>query len=477
MSTLEITPTPVQKKFLQASEHIVFFGGGGGGGKTYALLVDNLQGVHDPDYFSVFFRTTTTEIDKGLWPEAKKLYDPLLKNSKGKYVGKAHINEQTKTITFPSGARTAFSYLELDKHADSWYGSEICREYFDEFQFRSPYQFEVLRSRNRSRAEVPVAIRCSLNPDQNHFVYQWVEPFLDEEGFPIKELSGKTRYYTILNDVLHTSWDEAELRERTGKTPKTYTYVPATVDDNPHVDPGYRDTLDALGEAKRKQLLMGCWHTNNSPCLYFKREWCQFVDKIPTDLRIVRGWDFASTTPHPGNPSPDYTACVKIGKDRPGNYYILDADRFRKSPGERDYEVMRIADEDGPDVVQILPKDPGQAGVVAFQEMIKKFIENGNVCKQDTSKGDKVIRFSPFSSAAQGGIVYICTKTFKPDMLQVFLKELEAFEGSKSTATRKDDLVDATASAFNYLCKQKVIPTFTLQRPNSPTMMSHIKGL
>ena len=61
-----LDPQPVQKLFLKAEERIVFFGGGGGGGKSWAILVDNLQGIHDPAYFSVFFRNTTVEIEKGL---------------------------------------------------------------------------------------------------------------------------------------------------------------------------------------------------------------------------------------------------------------------------------------------------------------------------------------------------------------------------------------------------------------------------
>ena len=161
--------------------------------------------MHDPAYFSVFFRSTTTEIEKGLWPEAKLMYMPLLQDENGKWIDKAHISEKTKTITFPSGARTAFAYLELDKHADMWYGSELSKIFFDEFQFRTEYQFDVLRSRNRSRANVTKGIRCTLNPDEHHFVYDWVKPYLDEDGYPIKELGGKTRYYLIINKVLPRS--------------------------------------------------------------------------------------------------------------------------------------------------------------------------------------------------------------------------------------------------------------------------------
>jgi len=442
-----------------------------GGGKTAALLFDNLKGIHDPDYFSVFFRTTTTEIDKGLWPAAKALYAPILKKN-DKYIKKAHINEQTKTITFPSGARTTFSYLEQDKHADSWYGSEICREYFDEFQFRTPYQFEVLRSRNRSTAKVPVGIRCSLNPDQDHFVYEWVKPFLDEDGYPIQNLAGKTRYYVILNSELKTSWDREALKAETGKNPKTYSYIPATLADNPYLDADYHDTLDALGEVKRKQLLLGCWHSRANDSLYFNRNWIELVDTAPKDVEMCRAWDLASTKPHPENPKPDYTAGVKMAKGRDGFYYILDADQFQMSPGERNREMAKIAKFDSDDCYQVVPLDPGAAGKVAYQELAKIFIEEGIICKADETRGDKIKRFEPFSAAAQSGLVRVVKSTFNPEMLEIYLKQLEGFTGARSHGSRKDDLVDATSSAFAFLCKKKVLPSFTLQSSNSPSLLA-----
>ena len=47
------------------------------------------------------------------------MYTPYLVDGNGKFIGQAKINEQQKTITFPSGARTTFSYLSNDKDADA----------------------------------------------------------------------------------------------------------------------------------------------------------------------------------------------------------------------------------------------------------------------------------------------------------------------------------------------------------------------
>lgn len=203
-------------------------------GKTWSILVDNLRFVDDPNYHSVFFRNTTTELETNLWPEAKKMYKPLLEYQsgplKGKYIGPSRIKDKDHTIIFPSGAICRFSYMQYDKDADAWYGAELSRAYFDEFQKVTEYQFHVIRSRLRSKAKFPSQMRCTLNPDQYHFVIDYVKPFLDEEGFPIKELSGVTRYFIIVKGVLYSSWDIKDLQEKfPDKVPKTYTYVPSTL--------------------------------------------------------------------------------------------------------------------------------------------------------------------------------------------------------------------------------------------------------
>ena len=163
------------------------------GGKTFSALVDNTKGIDDPLYSSVFFRTTSVEIEKSLWPEAKKMYHSLLfKDDAGKKPrGKAHINEKTKRITWPKGGTTDFAHLDTESAANSWFGIEVTRIYFEEFQFRKWDHFNVLRSRMRTMSSIPVGMRGTLNPDPDHFAYEFVERFIDEDGFPVKELSGK----------------------------------------------------------------------------------------------------------------------------------------------------------------------------------------------------------------------------------------------------------------------------------------------
>jgi predicted phage terminase large subunit-like protein len=243
------------------------------------------------------------------------------------------------------------------------------------------------------------------------------------------------------------------------------------------MEPEYKATLASLPPEQQRALLYGCWHYTSAANLYFNRNWIEMVDTAPKDIEMCRAWDLASTKPHPENPKPDYTAGVKMAKGRDGFYYILDADQFQMSPGERNREMAKLAKFDSDDCYQVVPLDPGAAGKVAYQELAKIFIEEGIICKADETRGDKIKRFEPFSAAAQSGLVRIVKSTFNPEMLETYLKQLEGFTGARSHGSRKDDLVDATSSAFAFLCKKKVLPSFTLSPTHSPTPISTLKGL
>jgi predicted phage terminase large subunit-like protein len=450
---------------------------GAGGGKTYGALCVNLLGIHDHLYFSVFFRTTSTEIDKGLWIDAKRMYMPYLVDVNGKFVGQAKINEQQKTITFPSGARTTFSYLSTDKDADSWYGTEINCAFFEEAQYRSGYQFDVIRSRNRSMSSIPKSIRCTLNPSPDSFIYEWVKPFLDEEDYPIKELSGKTRYFVVVEGALYTSWDEEELRLAWDKDPETYTYIPATLDDNEKLDsldPSYRKKLDSMPEAKRKQLLMGCWAATEDTGIFFKRESLKKCSSIPQGALYCRAYDLASTADDtPATKGCDATANILMCKTKDGYYYIMSGEHYRKRTGDRDNSIIQQGLRDGRDVHIVIPKDTGAGGGAAFEYLSKAITEAKLLPKKDVAVAtqSKLKKAEPFFTAVQNGLVFIHESGWDKTMLEVFYRELEYFDGiTRSTRTRHDDYVDAVASAFNYLNKARVFTVPKLTALNDPTI-------
>jgi len=62
-----------QEDFINTDADIVFYGGAAGSGKSYALLLDPLQHIHDPDYNAIMFRQNNTQLDGSLWPAASFL--------------------------------------------------------------------------------------------------------------------------------------------------------------------------------------------------------------------------------------------------------------------------------------------------------------------------------------------------------------------------------------------------------------------
>jgi hypothetical protein len=76
----------------------------------------------------------------------------------------------------------------------------------------------------------------------------------------------------------------------------------------------------------RSGLLGGNWKIRPAAGLYFKREWCAVVDEVSADLDMVRYWDLAATEKMALN-DPDWTAGIKLGRDRNGGYWLLDVVR------------------------------------------------------------------------------------------------------------------------------------------------------
>ena len=223
---------------------------------------------------------------------------------------------------------------------------------------------------------------------------------------------------------------------------------------------------------------------------YFLRQWVHKVDKIPLNTISCRGWDKATSEPSEVNPTPDFTASIKLHKDKDGRFFITgswhesnrDKDlevngKFRKRPGERDLCILNQAKSDGSDTHIVFPIDPG-AGKVEYIESSKKLAEEGFVVKSDPMPNNKskLTRFEPFASACENGLVSIVESSFgDKKTLEAFYKEMEAFDGERSTAHRKDDWPDALASSYNYLCRKKVIPKFELPTDSPSTPMADLR--
>lgn len=92
------------------------------------------------------------------------------------------------------------------------------------------------------------------------------------------------------------------------------------------------------------------------------------------------------------------------------------------------------------------------------------------------TQNGKLTRFIPFSSAAENGLVYIVKSTFNPATLEAIFKELEAFDGQRSSDHRKDDWPDSLASAFNYLSTARIVNIVARNQSTTSTLASEVIG-
>ncbi len=446
--TIEIRPQPgPQEAFLSSPADIAIYGGAAGGGKTWALLLDPLRHVRVPGFNGVIFRRETPQITNpgGLWDESRKLYP---------YTGAVSRDTVRDWLFPPHGTKIKFAHLQYDDTVQDWQGAQVCYLAFDELCHFSETQFFYMLSRNRSTCGVRPYVRATCNPDPDSWVAEYIAWWIDQEtGYPIPERAGVLRWFVRINnrifwgDTPDNLWQQVDgLLPRDDFLPKSVTFIPARLDDNPALtaqDPAYRANLLALTLVDRQRLLDGNWKIRPASGTMFRREWFQIIDadQVPLLSRKVRWWDGAATEPSDDNPDPDWTAGVLIG-EAAGHYYILDVQHFRKSPGATEAHMQQTAAVDGRTVEIGMEQEPGSAGKREAERFAKDLFK-GYAFTSLPSSGDKVVRAKPFSSACEHGLVSLVRGPWTQD----YLYELERFP-EKGT---HDDQVDASAGAFGHL--------------------------
>lgn len=485
----------VFKVIAEQKADFILLTGGRSSGKTELITMADLLFAHDTNFRSVKFRRTYKQLTRagGLWQKAAsqyKFFDAKPNKSDLKYV-------------FPSGAEVAFSYCDTMEDAESWRGSELSLIAFDEINHHEWEQITMLQTCLRSQADMHSMMIGTCNPDEQSWVYQLFLKgyYIDEEtGFPIEERNGDIRYY-IIDPVTEKPVFSHNLEffeenyphiirpvnpvtgEQMYVEPKKFCFFSLCIWDNPiaqKLNPKYVAELVALPPYKRDTQLYGCWTAKAQKNKMFKREFLRGLGnhpeygyetvELPTNRVTVRAYDLAYTEPSQANKYPDYTASIKMHKCSRGYYYIdggwhpelhdpvkddksqVVLGRFRKNVGVRDEYMLRQALYDGKNCTIVLPK-ASSAGKAEFEQLKVMFVNEGfKVVGAATGNAAnaKALRFSPFCSAAEQGLVFILKDTFKSEhTLELFLTELEYMEeGFKSSSKLKDDWTDSTGDAF-----------------------------
>jgi predicted phage terminase large subunit-like protein len=325
----------------------------------------------------------------------------------------ARWSEREKAWHFPAGASLSFGNLEHEDDKYRYQSSEFQFIGFDELtQFgEAAYRYLFSRLRRPRDSRVPLRLRAASNPGGAG--HDWV------------------RQRFLVEGAQH------------GRV-----FVPARLDDNPHLDrAGYVASLSELDPITRAQLLAGDWTVRQGGSI-FRREWFRFAEAAPPGLRKVRAWDLAATEPKPGA-DPDWTAGVLMGATPDRTFYVLDVRRVRTTPQGVEALVTRTAQADGRGVEVFIEQEPGSAGKALSQRYVGLLAGFHVRCERAT--GDKVTRASPLSSQVEAGRVYLV----RAPWTTAFLDELEGFP-----LAAHDDQVDAAALAFARLAARRRLAIF-----------------
>ena len=177
----------------------------------------------------------------------------------------------------------------------------------------------------------------------------------------------------------------------------------------------------------------------------FKRDNWIYVDAPPEGGgEIVRGWDLAGSKL---KTSP-WTVGVKMMRAFENDaIYILDVVRIRGEPHEVEALIKSTAKQDGPECVQSLPQDPGQAGKAQKWSYAK--LLHGMDFHFSLEANDKEFRARPLAAQQAVKNVYIVRGPWN----DAFVGEAALFPGS----TYKDQ-IDGASRGYTYLVREDIEP-------------------
>lgn len=267
---------PKQKQFMQARTRYVAYGGARGGGKSHVLRIKAIAGaVHYPDLRILIVRREYPELEQGLILPMKKMIPESL----------AVYNGTMRLFAFYNGSVIKFGHYGTGDDTE-YQGQEYDWIFIDEATQFTEMQFLTLGACLRGSLPVPRRIYLTCNP--GGIGHAWVKRlFVDR----------------LYNDA---------------EDPSEYTFIPATVDDNPHLlaaSPHYRRMLDVLPENLRRAWRDGDWDALSGvffPEFSADAHLIRPLRHIPRHWRRYRAIDYGL----------DGFACLWIAVDGTGRAYV-----------------------------------------------------------------------------------------------------------------------------------------------------------
>lgn len=230
-------PTPRQEQAHQVNADETFYGGAAGGGKSDYLLASVVtMALVVPGSVSVVFRRTFPDLARSLIPRLMERIPS----------GVAKWNATEKVWKFRNGSRVELAQLERESDVLKYQGAEYHLVCFDELTQFTEYQYLYLLSRLRAANKV-----------RDHLATMGLRPRMIGAANP----GGPGHHWVKARFIdpapANKVWrPPASLEE---PRPGTRVYLPAKLQDNPHLDDSYMDRLSGLDPMLRRAMRDGDW--------------------------------------------------------------------------------------------------------------------------------------------------------------------------------------------------------------------------
>ena len=220
-------PSEKQKLFLRDRHKYIGYGGARGGGKSWAVRVKAvLLCLRYPGIKVMIVRKTYPELQENhIIPLCEMLGCYLDGDEKI-----AEYNDGKKHISFPNGSRILFRYLENEKDAMRFQGTDVDVLFVDEATQQSESRMEKLRACVRGTNDFPKRIYFTCNPGGEG--HGWVKRLFIDRHF------------------------------REGEEPEEHSFIQALITDNRALmekNPDYIRQLESLPPKLRDAWLYGNW--------------------------------------------------------------------------------------------------------------------------------------------------------------------------------------------------------------------------
>ena len=267
--------TPKQKLFCQARTRYVAFGGARGGGKSHVARIKALGGALTwPGIRILMLRKEYPELEQTVILPMRRILPP----------GLAAYNGTMRLHTFVNGS--ILKYGHYDSSGDVEYqGQEWDWIFMEEATQFTEREFRVLGACLRGPKSLPRRMYLTCNP--GGVGHEWVK--------------------RLFVDRLYE-----------GEKGEDFTFIPATVEDNPHLlegSPAYLEMLDALPDDVRAAWRFGDW---NALAGVFFPEFRPETHVIPSQESLPREWRRYRAFDY----GLDMLACLWIAVDWEGRCYV-----------------------------------------------------------------------------------------------------------------------------------------------------------